>query len=91
LCPDPNERLRILVALIYAGACGLLPTVTARDSKNPGRPDHSRLLATRGEPLPETFGLPLPTALSAWMIGFPPEWLQYAPSETPLTRGLRRK
>lgn len=89
--PDPNERLAILLRLISAGECGLLPTVTARDSKNPGRPDHARLSATRGEALPETFGLPLPTALSAWMMGFPPEWLQSAPLATPSTHGSRPK
>lgn len=59
--------------------------------QNPGRPDHDRLSATRGEPLPETFGLPLPAALSAWMMGFPPEWLQFAPSATQSTRGSRPK
>lgn len=89
--PDPNERLPILVRLIADGESGLLPTVTARDWKNPGRADHARLSSTRGEPLPETFGLPLPTALAGWLMGFPPEWLQSAPMETPSTRGSRRR
>ena len=87
--PRPNERLPVLVRLIYAGACGLLPTVTARDYRNPGLKDHPRLSATRGEPLPETFGLPLPAALAGWLMGFPPEWLQCAPSGTQSTRGQR--
>lgn len=87
---DPNERLRMLVRLIFEGACGLLPTVTARDGKNPGRADHARLSATRGEPLPETFGLPVTAALAAWMMGYPTAWLTCAPSATPLTRGLPR-
>jgi hypothetical protein len=89
--PDPNARLPVLLRLIYAGACGLLPTVTARDHKNPGAPDHPRLSAIRGLPLPETFGLPLPTALAGWLMGFPPEWLQCAPSATPSTPGSRRR
>lgn len=85
---NPNERLLILVALVYAGECGLLPTVTARDWKSPGRQDHPRIsTSTRGEPLPETFGLPLPTALAGWLMGFPPEWMQYAPLETPSIHG----
>ncbi len=89
--PDVNCRLRMLVALIYAGECGLLPTVTARDGKNPGRADHERLSASRGEPLPETFGLPLPAALAGWMMGFPDEWMQCAPSETRSTRSQQAR
>ncbi len=81
--PDPNERLPILLRLIAVGECGLLPTVTARDWKNPGRQDHARLSSTRGEPIPETFGLPLPAGLAGWLMGFPPEWLQSAPLEMP--------
>lgn len=87
--PDPNERLRVLVLLISAGVCGLLPTVTARDGKNPGRQDHARLTATRGEPLPETFGLPVTAALAAWMMGYPVGWLTCAPSATRSTHGQR--
>jgi hypothetical protein len=89
--PNPNKRLPLLLALIFAGECGLLPTVTARDYKNPGKPDHIRVQsATRGEPLPETFGLPLPTALAAWLMGFPPEWMQSAPLEMQSTRKSRQ-
>jgi hypothetical protein len=89
--PDANERLLILVALVYAGECGLLPTVTARDWKNPGRQDHTRITtSTRGEPLPETFGLPLPTALAGWQMGFPNGWLQFAPLAMPSTHGSQR-
>ena len=73
--PDPNSRLLILAHLIHGGVCSLLPTLTARDWKSPGRADHPRLTATRGEPLPETFGEKLSPALGEWMMGFPSGWL----------------
>ncbi|KOC24165.1 hypothetical protein GL58_04215 [Comamonas testosteroni] len=82
-CADPNDRLRTLVRLIYAGECGLLPTVAARDFRSPGAPNHPRRSATRGQPLPETFSSPVPAELARWMMGFPPEWAQCMPTETP--------
>lgn len=82
-CADPNDRLRMLVRLIYAGECGLLPTVVARDFRAPGDPNHPRRFATRGQPLPETFSSPVPAELARWMMGFPPEWTQCMPTETP--------
>lgn len=82
-CADPNDRLRMLVRLIYAGECGLLPTVVARDFRAPGDPNHPRRFATRGQPLPETFSSPVPAELARWMMGFPPEWAQCMPTETP--------
>lgn len=82
-CADPNDRLRTLVRLIYAGECGLLPTVVARDFRSPGDPNHPRRSATRGQPLPETFSSPVPAELARWMMGFPPEWAQCMPTETP--------
>lgn len=82
-CADPNDRLRMLVHLIYAGECGLLPTVVARDFRSPGDPLHPRRSATRGQPLPETFSSPVPAELARWMMGFPPEWAQCMPTATP--------
>lgn len=80
---DPNDRLRMLVRLIYDGGCGLLPTVVARDFRSPGDPNHPRRSATRGQPLPETFSSPVPAELARWMMGFPPEWAQCMPMEMP--------
>lgn len=80
---DPNDRLRMLVRLIYAGECGLLPTVVARDFRAPGDPNHPRRSATRGQPLPETFSSPVPAELARWMMGFPPDCAQCMPMETP--------
>jgi hypothetical protein len=63
-----------LVLHIYAGECSLLPTLTARDWRSPGRPDHPRLSHKRGEPLPETFGCRLSPEFCEWLMGFPAGW-----------------
>lgn len=89
--PNPNDRLRVLVHIMNAGECGLLPTVVARDYRSPGDPDHPRHLQTRGQPLPEVLGLRLPADFARWMMGFPPEWAQCMPTAMPLTRGSPRK
>lgn len=89
--PNPNDRLRVLVLLISAGECGLLPTVVARDYRSPGDPNHPRQLATRGQPLPEVLGLRLPADFARWMMGFPSEWAQCMPTGTQSTRGSRRR
>lgn len=88
---NPNDRLRMLVRLIYAGECGLLPTLVARDYRSPGDPNHPRRSATRGQPLPETFSSPIPAELARWMMGFPAEWAQCMPTEMPSTRGRQPK
>lgn len=80
---NPNARLRVLARLMHEGACSLLPTLTARDFRSPGRRDHPRRHGARGQPLPEIFGERLSPAFGAWMMGFPPEWLSCAPSATP--------
>lgn len=69
-----GDRLRELVRLIYAGECSLLPTVTSRDWRSPGRSDHPRLKASRGEPLTETLGCRLSPEFCEWMMGFPVGW-----------------
>lgn len=88
---NPNDRLRTLVRLIYAGECGLLPTLVARDFRSPGDPAHPRRTATRGQPLPETFSSPVPVELARWMMGFPPAWQECMPTETPSTPGPQPK
>ena len=86
LFPEKNERLSVLVRLISAGACSPLPSVMARDGRNVGRIDHPRRFSGRGQPLPETFGEKICPALAQWMMGFPEEWLKYAPSEMQSSR-----
>jgi len=86
LFPDRTQRLVVLVRLICAGGCGWLPTLTARDWKNPGKADHSRLSASRGEPLPETFGEQITVQMAAWLMGYPPEWLECMPLVTRSSR-----
>lgn len=79
-------RLRVLVLLIDAGVCSGLPTVTSRDWRSPGSPNHPRLNASRGEPLTETLGCRLSPALCEWMMGFPAGWTDVTvstPSVTP--------
>lgn len=88
---NPNDRLRMLVHRIYAGECGLLPTLVARDFRSPGDPAHPRRTATRGQPLPETFSSPIPAELARWMMGFPPAWQECMPTATPSTPGPRQK
>lgn len=82
LFPEKNERLSVLVRLISAGACSPLPSVMARDGRNVGRIDHPRRFSGRGQPLPETFGEKIGPELARWMMGFPAEWLKFAPSVT---------
>lgn len=73
-------RLRVLVLLTAAGVCSGLPTVTSRDWRSPGSPDHPRLNASRGEPLTETLGCRLSPAFCEWMMGFPVGWTDAAAS-----------
>lgn len=82
LFPEKNERLVVLVRLISAGACLPLPSVMARDGRCVGRIDHPRRFSGRGQPLPETFGEKIGPEIARWMMGFPEEWLKYAPLET---------
>ena len=81
--PDLNCRLRELLRRIYGGECSMLPTLTARDWKSPGRQDHPRLSASRGEPLPETFGERLSPEFCEWIMGFPAGWTELGPAATP--------
>lgn len=69
-------RLGMLVRLIYAGDCSGLPTIVKRDHRSPGKADHPRLSASRGEPLPETIGLRLSPEFAEWMAGLPIGWTQ---------------
>lgn len=89
--PNPNDRLRVLVRLISAGECGLLPTVVARDYRSPGDPNHPRQFATRGQPLPEDIGLRIPADFARWMMGFPSEWAACMPTAMRSIRGSRRR
>ena len=69
-----SSRLLRLVLLISENECSLLPTVTARDWRSPGRQDHPRLLKTKGLPLPEVIGTRLTPEFCEWMMGFPEGW-----------------
>jgi hypothetical protein len=83
---DFQSRLERLLLLIRAGECSYLPTVTARDWRSPGRSDHPRLEASRGEPLPETLGCRVAPELCEWLMGFPVGWTDVGEStqlETP--------
>lgn len=74
--PDLNARLKIVERLISEGVCSLLPTVTARDYRSPGCPDHQRLLMSRGHPLPEELGMRVTPEFCEWMMGFPQGWTE---------------
>lgn len=85
LFPNPNTRLRMLVHLIRGCVCSLLPTLTARDFKHPGRESHPRLLRKIGLPLPTTFGENISPEFGEWIMGFPAGWTELNPSEMPLS------
>lgn len=72
--PDMSSRLRTLARLISDGVCTSLPTLTCRDYRSPGRPDHGRLTASRGEPLTETLGVRLSPEICEYLMGFPADW-----------------
>jgi hypothetical protein len=74
-------RLTCLVRLILAGDCSGLPTLTGRDWRSPGKPNHSRLNASRGEPLTETIGSRLSPEFAEWMMGFPVGWTDASESK----------
>lgn len=79
------------VQRVYEGASSPLPTVTARDWRAPGLPDHPRLKHARGLPLPEELGFKPSPQLCEWMMGFPIGWTELPPSETALTRDSPKK
>jgi len=84
--PDFAERLAILAPLISEGEVSYLPTVTARDYRSPGDPQHERLQKARGLPLPEELGARISPEFAEWMMGFPEGWTDVSesrPSETP--------
>lgn len=89
--PCLNLRLAIVVRLISEGVCSLLPTVTARDYRSPGRPNHPRLLMSRGHPLPEELGIRVSPEFCEWMLGFPPGWTELPPSEIHAIRESRKR
>lgn len=71
---QPACRLRALARSIADGGCSGLPTLTARDWRSPGSPNHPRLFASRGEPLTETLGCRLSPEFCEWLMGFPAGW-----------------
>lgn len=85
-----ERRLEQLVRLIAAGECSGLPTVTARDWRSPGRHDHPRLQASRGEPLTETLGCRLSPEVCEWLMGFPAGWTDASESSVPATPSCPR-
>lgn len=90
--PDTRLRLQVLVARIYGGECSLLPTLTARDWRSPGRTDHPRLQASRGLPLNETLGCNLSAEFCEWIMGIPIGWTDvsgFTRAEMPLFRKPR--
>lgn len=80
--PDWRSRLLISACLISDGAISMLPTVTARDWRSPGRPDHPRLIGQRGLPLPEDLGSQLHPELAECLMGFPIGWTELEHVET---------
>src|ERR1700722_18258559 len=50
---DLSSVLRMLVHLIYGGACSWLPAPACRDWRSPGKRSHPRLSASRGQQMPE--------------------------------------
>ncbi len=85
-------------------ACTLLPTVTAREGRDWSRPSvlasldngtgvAKRICAKSTQPLPEVPS-GLNPSFAGWMMGYPPEWIDSAPSKdlvTRLSRSSRRK
>lgn len=89
--PSWKERLVITGYLIAENAISLLPTVTARDFRSPGKQSHPRLNGSRGLPLPEDLGSQLHPELSEALMGFPIGWTELEVSEMPSSRKSRTK
>lgn len=79
--PELSSRLRTLVRLISEGVCSFLPTPVSRDWRSPGLRSHSRLIASRGQPLPEIIGSRVHPELCEWLMGFPIGWTVMLPSK----------
>ena len=70
--PDLSLRLETLVRLTNAGVCSSWPAPVCRDWRSPGRRDHPRLTASRGQQMPEVLGTRVSCALlpvDAWAAG----------------------
>lgn len=88
--PDLNSRLQTLVRLVYAGECSFLPSPVSRDWRSPGLRSHERLKASRGQPLPEVFGVRVHPELCEWLMGLPIGWTAMLPSKPSVTRTRRK-
>lgn len=69
------------------------PTVTASDAKSGAMTPEAfakRAAHPRGEKLANLLAGPLSPTFPAWLMGYPPEWLNCAPSETPSSRKSRQ-
>lgn len=65
---------------------GLLPTPVASDGKMGGRDLRNR---KNGPTLPQAVGGPLNPRWTLWLMGFPTDWFNIEPLETPLFRSAR--
>lgn len=76
--PDYNDRLSIVVRLIYEGVCSLLPTPCSSDGKRGrGSESHPRMLHyIRGLRLQEEIGLRPGPEIIEWIMGFPIGWTE---------------